>query len=397
MRQQIGSDQFTNHRRYTARMLVILTQILARRLHVYDQRNVVPNALPVVVVQRHIEVPCYTIQMDRRVGGSANGRVDNDCVFKGFARHDIGRAQVFPDHIHHTATGFIGHLPAFTIWCWDRRSPRHLHAQRLGKRVHRGRCTHRVAIAHRGGGGGNKFHKPIVVNLARGQHFTGLPDDGAGPCTLALEPAVQHGADRQGDGGDVNRCSRHQQGRGGFVTADVQYDAVQRIAKKGLHQRQIGKVAVQHCCGPFAGFLNGVHGHLDTGAARRDDTVAHPFGQFQVVSVARAEVTACLRDPDDRLARLQLGPGKAVVQVAFKIERRHFGVVGVHEPFARAQVFYSNFAGHWPDQPPSMIWGCPVVKPLSSLARYTTRAAISSADATRPMGWRATNCFNASS
>src|SRR4051794_21554668 len=42
-------------------------------------------------------------------------------------------------------------------------------------------------------------------------------------------------------------------------------------------------------------------------------------------------------------------------------------------------------------QPPSMMWATPVVNALSSLARYTASAPISSAVPSRPIGWRLTN------
>ena len=48
---------------------------------------------------------------------------------------------------------------------------------------------------------------------------------------------------------------------------------------------------------------------------------------------------AGLGDADDRLARLQLGPGEAVIEVALEIERGHARIVGVVEPQARAELF----------------------------------------------------------
>ena len=68
MGQQIGGNQFTNDSRHTARVLVIFAQVFARRLHVDEQGHLVAKVLPVIIVQRHPKMPCYCIQVDRRVG-----------------------------------------------------------------------------------------------------------------------------------------------------------------------------------------------------------------------------------------------------------------------------------------------------------------------------------------
>ena len=118
-------------------------------------------------------------------------------------------------------------------------------------------------------------------------HLARLPDDGARPGALTPEPPVQHRADRQGNRGDIDGRSRHQQGRGGLVAADHQDHAVDRIAVQRLRQRQVGKVAVQHCRRSLSGFLDRVHGDLDHGPALADHAVSHALGQLDVMAIAR--------------------------------------------------------------------------------------------------------------
>jgi hypothetical protein len=62
-----------------------------------------------------------------------------------------------------------------------------------------------------------------------------------------------------------------------------------------------------------------------------------------MVAVTGAKIAAGLRNADDRFARLQLAARQAVIQIAFKIERVHLGIVGVHEPLPRSEVFLFDF------------------------------------------------------
>ena len=219
--QKVGCQKFANHGRHTTCMLIILSQIFSRGLHVDDQRYLVANALPVVVVQRHAKMARNPIQVNRRVGRPTDGRVDDNRIFKRLARHDVGGAHIFPHHIDDTPSCFIGHLPAFAVGRGDCSRAGQLHAKRLGQRIHcRGR-THRVAIPNRRGGRRDKFHKSVIIDFAGCQHFTCFPYDGTGTCALPPEPTVQHWADGQRDSGDIDCCSSHQQRRRGFIAPDV--------------------------------------------------------------------------------------------------------------------------------------------------------------------------------
>src|SRR6266567_4439652 len=55
-------------------------------------------------------------------------------------------------------------------------------------------------------------------------------------------------------------------------------------------------------------------------------------GVFKVMTIAGGEVRTGLGDANNWLARPQFGRGKAVVEIALEIERRHAGVFGVVEP-----------------------------------------------------------------
>ena len=111
-----------------------------------------------------------------------------------------------------------------------------MHAQGLGETVHCGRRTHGIAVAHGWGRRGHQIHKAGIVDFACGQHFARFPHDGARACALALEPAIEHGSHAQRDGGDIDRGRSHQQRGRCLVTADVEDNTVQRIAKQRLDQ-----------------------------------------------------------------------------------------------------------------------------------------------------------------
>ena len=186
--------------------------------------------------------------------------------------------------------------------------------------------------------------KPVVVDLARGQHLARLPHDGAAAGALAAlgkVPAVEHRPDRQRDGGEVDRRRGHQRGRRGLVAADGQHHAVERIAVQHLDQAEIGEVAVEPGGGPLAGFLDRMDRKFDGDAARLADALAHALGQHQMMAVAGRKVAAGLGDADDRPARAQFLKAQPEVQIALQIERGHVDIVGIVEPGGGAEL-----AGH---------------------------------------------------
>ena len=58
--------------RYAARVVVVLAQILPRRLQVHEQRDSMPEGLPVIETQLHPQVPSDCTKMYRCIGGPAN-------------------------------------------------------------------------------------------------------------------------------------------------------------------------------------------------------------------------------------------------------------------------------------------------------------------------------------
>ena len=83
-----------------------------------------------------------------------------------------------------------------------------------------------------------------------------LPDHSAGTSTLALPPTIEHRTHRQRNCGDVDGGGGHQERRGRLVTADVQDNAVERITKERLNQRQVREVAIKRRRGAFARLLD---------------------------------------------------------------------------------------------------------------------------------------------
>ena len=86
-----------------------------------------------------------------------------------------------------------------------------------------------------------------------------------------------------------------------------------------------------------------MHRDFNRRAAGRNDPVTYTLGQFNVVAVTGRKVATSLGDRNDRLARLQLITGQPIIQIPLQIKRRHFWIIFVHEPLARAQVFNADF------------------------------------------------------
>ena len=75
-----------------------------------------------------------------------------------------------------------------------------------------------------------------------------------------------------------------------------------------FNQTEICQIPVKRCRRPSAAFLNWMHRKLDRNTAGIPHTFLGAFHGFQMPPIARRQVTADLRDPDDRPARLQFLP-----------------------------------------------------------------------------------------
>jgi putative ABC transport system ATP-binding protein len=329
-------QKLAHHRGHTARAEEAFAEVFARRLQVHQERQVVAMGLPVGHVQFHPHVPRDRLQVRRRVGGTADGRVDLDRVEERRAGQDVGGLQVLLHHADDPAAREIGHLHPFPERRGDRRRPRQRHAQRLGQRVHgRGRA-HRVAMAERRGRGAGQFHELLVADLAPGHHPPPFPDRRAGARAAALVPAIQHRPTIERDGRQVHRGRPHQHRRRGLVAAGRQHHPVDRVAMQNLDKAQVLQVPVERGGGPLARLLDRVDGELHRDPAGVADARLDTVHQEDVDLVAGHEVRSGLRDPDDRTLGLQLTLGEALVLVALQVERRHPRVVGVVEPFLAA-------------------------------------------------------------
>ena len=74
---------------HAARVVIGFAEILARRLDVGKQRDLVPNGLPILDREFDAHVAGDGGDVRRAVGGSADRRVHDDCVLEGFARQDL--------------------------------------------------------------------------------------------------------------------------------------------------------------------------------------------------------------------------------------------------------------------------------------------------------------------
>ncbi len=73
LRHQLG-----DHGRYAAGAMELLAEILAGRLHVHQQRDLVADRLPFLDVERHADVTRDGVDVDRGVGRAADGGIHHD-------------------------------------------------------------------------------------------------------------------------------------------------------------------------------------------------------------------------------------------------------------------------------------------------------------------------------
>ena len=332
-----GLEQLPHHGRQTTGAVIFFAQIFPRRLHVHQERHVVTDLFPILDCQFHANMPGDGIDMDRRIGRAANGRIGDDGVLESLAGKDVSGLEVFMHQGDRAHAGFIGDLPTLAVRRRDRSAAGQRHAKRLGQRIH-GRCgAHGVAMADRRRRRRHDVEEFLVADLAGGVVFARLPDDGAGAGAFALPPAVQHRPAGQHDGRDVNAGRSHNAGRRGLVAAGGEDDAVERVAVQNFDQAEISEIAVERGGRPLAGFLDRMHREFKGDAAGRRDAGAHPRSQFEMVAIAGRQVRAGLRDADDRLAGRQFLQRQAVIEITLEIQRCHARIVGIVEPKLRAQ------------------------------------------------------------
>ena len=301
------------------------------------------DPLPVLDRERHADMAGDGVDVDRRVGRSADRGIHHDRVLERFAGENVGRLQILVHQFDRAQARLVGDLPALAIGRRDRGATRQRHAERFGERVHgRGRA-HGVAMPGRRRRRGDEIDEFVIIDLAGGELLARLPHDRAGARALALPPAVQHRPAGEHDGGEIHRRRRHDAGGRRLVAARGQHHAVERIAEQQFDEAEIGEVAVERRGRPFAGLLDRMHRKFERDAAGGADALADALGELQVMPVAGREVRARLRDADDGLARLQLRARQPEIEVALEINRRHARIFGIVEPQLRAQAALRDF------------------------------------------------------
>ena len=147
------SHQLGDHGGQAAGAEIGFAQIFAGRHHVDEQRDVVADAVPVVIGQLDADMAGDGVDMRRAVGRGADGRCADDGVLERLARHDVRGAQILMHHGDDALAGLIGDLPALAVGRGDGGAAGQRHAQRLGHGVHRGGRAHGVAMADARRGG----------------------------------------------------------------------------------------------------------------------------------------------------------------------------------------------------------------------------------------------------
>ena len=285
--QATGRHQLVHHGRQPAGAKIILAQIRAGRLHVDEERHVVADFLPILDGEFDADMPRYGVEVDRRIGRTADRRTGDDRILEGGAGQDVRRLQVLAHDFDGAHAGLVGDLAALAIRRRDRGAAGQRHAERLGHRIHGRGGAHRVAVADRRRRVRDDVDEFLVVDLAGGDILPRLPDHRARARELAVVIAVEHRPAGKHDRRRVDGCRRHQTGRRGLVAAGHQHHAVERIAVEHFDQAEIGEIAVERRGRPLAGLLDGMHRKFERDAAGIADALAHALGEFQMMAIAR--------------------------------------------------------------------------------------------------------------
>ena len=116
--QQIAN--FVHQGQQPARVVEVLHQIVARWPYVGQYGHAFGDAVKVFQHQRDSAAACQCHQMNNRVGGTANGHVHRDGVFKRLQSQNIGRLQIVPHHLDNALTRGRGHARMRRISRWYR-------------------------------------------------------------------------------------------------------------------------------------------------------------------------------------------------------------------------------------------------------------------------------------
>ena len=112
-------DQFVQHRRHAARPVEALAEILPRRLHVHQQRQVIAMIRPVLRIQRHARVLRHRHDVRLSVARPTDRADHADRVQKALTRENFRRPQILIRHLDDPAPGFVRHLPALAVRRWN--------------------------------------------------------------------------------------------------------------------------------------------------------------------------------------------------------------------------------------------------------------------------------------
>ena len=155
-----------------------------------------------------------------------------------------------------------------------------------------------------------------------------------------MVPTIEHGSATQDNGRNIYGSGSHNTGRGRFVAARCQNNAIQRVAIKNLNEAKIGEIAIKRCRRTFAGLLNRMDRELKGNAAGGRNAFTNALGKLNMMAVAGRKVRSRLRNTNNRLTRLKLFAREAKIEISFEIQRRHARIFGIVEPKLRTKLAF---------------------------------------------------------
>ncbi len=135
--QQPRVEELPHHDLHAADPVEVVHVVVAVRLHVGDVRDARADPVEVVELELDARLVGDREQVQHRVGGAAERHHHGDRVLERLLGHDLARAQVELEQVHHRKPRLVREVVAAPVDRGRRRAPRQRHADGLAHRRHR--------------------------------------------------------------------------------------------------------------------------------------------------------------------------------------------------------------------------------------------------------------------
>ena len=252
-------------------------------------RGFIRNLVQTRVRNSNAQPPGHRGQMHDRIRRATDGHQNPKGVFDRFLRNDLAGQARISDQIDCCFTAELSRDQPIRMHCWDCRTSRQRHTERLCNAGHCAGRTHDRTSA------GSCRQTPFnnvdffALDLARAVFAPKLAAICAGTQPLTPVATCHHRACNQLHSWDVGRCGTHQLSGHRFVTATDEHNSIHRLRAHhflGVHGHQ---VTIDHAGGVQENLTKGCCGKGSWQCARRQNTPRNCFDKLGHCAMAVVE------------------------------------------------------------------------------------------------------------